>query len=244
MRAIVIHRHAATDVEHPHGSALFDQIAIDAHGLGGTLTDGRDVGNLRTLMIVQHPQAAQVALLLELIHHTDDLRSIETEDRLVPGAFLPMPGTACRESDAYPEIWQHVDFSRSFKNEVELTGHFKHQHHSEAHLLGVQGKVDEFLILVAVADDVGLGVVHVRECCNQLGLGACLESIMVFLTKLRDLLDHLTLLVDFDRIHSAVFSTITDFGHRLVEGFIDFSDAGVKQVAKTHQYRHMGAPVA
>ena len=73
VRAVVIDGHAAADVEHAHGRAFLDEVAIHADGLGGTLADGGDVRNLRALVVVQHFQAADVAGVLEVIDHGDDL---------------------------------------------------------------------------------------------------------------------------------------------------------------------------
>ena len=104
VRAVVIDRHAAADVEHAHGRAFLDEIAIHADGLGGAFADGGDVRNLRALVVVQHFQAADVAGVLEVIDHGDDLGGVEAEDGLVAGAVLPVAGAAGGEADADAEI--------------------------------------------------------------------------------------------------------------------------------------------
>ena len=96
----------------------------------------------------------------------------------------------------------------------------------QAHLLGVQGEVDELLVLVAVADEVGLGVVHVGEGGDQLRLasrprgrsGSCSPNC-------GDLLDDLPLLVDLDRIDAAVLAAVAGVLDGLAERFVEFRDA-------------------
>jgi hypothetical protein len=83
-------------------------------------------------------------------------------------------------------------------DERHFAGHLHHQHGLQAHAAGVEGEVDELRVLVAVADDERLGVVHVRERGDELGLAAGLEAVVVPPAEARDLVDHLLLLVDLD----------------------------------------------
>ena len=62
MRAIVVNGHAATHVEHAHGCSLFNEVTVDSNGLGSTLADRGDVGNLAALMIMKHFQARRLQL--------------------------------------------------------------------------------------------------------------------------------------------------------------------------------------
>ena len=179
VRAVVVDGHAAADVEHAHRRAFLDEVAIHADRLGRAFADGGDVRDLRALVVVQHFQAADVAGVLEVIDHGDDLRGVEAEDGLVAGAVLPVAGALGGKADADAEVRQHAELARALQDEVELAGHFQHEHDLQAHFLGVEGEVDELLVLVAVADDVGLGIVHVGERGDQLGLGAGFEAVVV-----------------------------------------------------------------
>ena len=155
-----------------------------------------------------------------------------------------MAGALGGEADADAEVGQDTDFARAFEDEVELAGHFQDEHDAEAHFLGVECEVDELLVLVAVANEVGLGVVHVGERGDELGLGAGFEAVVVFLPELGDFLDDLALLVDLDRIDAAVFAAVFGFLDRLAEGLVDFRDAGMQQVAETEEHGQVGAAVA
>ena len=242
--AVVIDRHAAADVEHAHRRAFLDEIAIHSNRLGRAFADGGDVRDLRALVIVQHFQAADVAGVLELIDHGDDLRGIEAEDRFVTGAVLPVAGALGGKADADAEVRQDAEFARAFEDEIELAGHFQHEHDAQAHFLGLEGEVDEFLVLVAVADQIGLGIVHVRERGDELGLGAGFKAVVVAFAELGDLLDDLALLVDLDRIDAAVFAAVFGILDRLAERLVDFRDAGMEQIAETEEHRQVGASIA
>ena len=107
-----------------------------------------------------------------MIDDLDHLRSIEAEDGFVAGAFLPVAGSAGREPHAHAEVWQHADLARAFENKLQLAGHLEHEHDLEAHLLRVQREVDELLVLIAIANDECLGVIHVGKRGDQLRLGS------------------------------------------------------------------------
>ena len=61
MRAVVVHGHAATNVEHTHGCAFLDEITIHTDGLRRALADRGDVWYLAALVIMEHFQASEVA---------------------------------------------------------------------------------------------------------------------------------------------------------------------------------------
>ena len=128
-----------------------------------------------------------------------------------------MTGTLGGKADADAEIGQDAELARTFEDEVEFARHFQHQHNAQSHLLCLQRKVDEFLVLVAIADEVGLGIVHVGERGNELGLGTGFEAVMIFFPEFRDLLDDLALLVDLDRIDAAVFAAVLGFPDRITK---------------------------
>ncbi len=217
MGAVVIDRHAAADIKNAHGSALLDQIAIHPHRLGGTLADRGDVRNLAALVVVQHFKAGEIAGFLKLVHHVDDLRRVEPKNRFVPRGFLPMTGALGGKADPDPEIRQHGDFPRALQNQVQLARHLQHQHDLHSHLLGVERQIDELLVLVAVANDIRLGVVHMRQRRDQLRLRARLQPVVILFPELRDLLDHLPLLVHLDRINAAILALVLRYPDRLAE---------------------------
>jgi len=56
-------------------------------------------------------------------------------------------------------------------------------------------------------------------------------------------LDDLALLVDFDWVDAAVFPFVVEFLDGVAEGFVDFGDAGVEEVAEAEEDGHGGAAV-
>ena len=186
-------------------------------------------------MVVEHAQTADVAGVLQAVHHVDHLHGAQSEDRLVTSGLMPVAGTSGGKPDADAEVRQDLELAGAFEDEVEFARHFQDQHHLEAHFLGVQGEVDEFLVLIAVADQVGLRIVHVGEGGDQFGLRTGFEAVVEFFPELGDFLDHLSLLVDLDRVNAAILAAVADFLDCPPEGNIDLGDAGVEEVAKAQQ---------
>ena len=60
VRAVVVDRHTAADVEHAHRRAFLDEVAVHAHRFGRALANGGDIRDLRALVVVQHLEAADV----------------------------------------------------------------------------------------------------------------------------------------------------------------------------------------
>ena len=62
---------------------------------------------------------------------------------------------------------------------------------AQAHLLGVQGEVDELLVLVAVADEEASGSCRWARAAISSGLAPGLQAVVVALAERGDLLDDL-----------------------------------------------------
>ena len=110
--------------------------------------------------------------------------------------------------DANAEQRLDLETGGAFHDQWQFVRHFEDDDHLESHFDGAEGEVDELAVLVAVADDEGLGVVHVGERGEQFRFAAGLESVMKGAPEARHLADHLVLLVDLDWIDSAVASLV------------------------------------
>ena len=172
MRAVVVHGQAAADVEDAHGSAFADEVDIDAHGLVHGAANRADVGNLAAHVVVNHLQAVEHVLRAQRVDDADGVRHGQTEDAAVARRFAPLAADLGRQLEAHAQARAHPERLGPFEDQVELTGHLKHDQGLHAHLQARQGEVDELSILVAVADDVGLGILHVGKGDEQLGLAA------------------------------------------------------------------------
>ena len=129
----------------------------------------------------------------------------------------------------------HTEDLTALQNMIKLAGHLNNQYGLQAHLQTLQGKVDKLLILVAVTNDVGLGVMHVGEGCKKLRLAARLEPKVILLTEVGDFLDDLLLLVHFHRIHPPIRAQVITLGDRLVECLIEFGDSLRKEIMETQK---------
>ena len=107
--------------------------------------------------------------------------------------------------------------------------------HPPAELLGEEGGLDERLVLVAVAEDQGLGVVLQGERHQQLGLGAGLDAQVEGPAVLDQLLDHVALLVDLDRVDAAVGALVVVLRDRLLEGAAELLDPRPQDVGEADE---------
>jgi hypothetical protein len=113
-----------------------------------------------------------------------------------------------------------------------------------AELLREQRDLYVLAILVAVADDQGLGVVHDRHDRQQLRLAARLEADVVGAAEVDHLLDHVALLVHLDRIDRAVPVLELVLGDRAAEALAQVADARREDVREADQQRHVQAAAA
>ena len=143
------------------------------------------------------------------------------------------------ELDADAQGWFDSQLFAPLHDERQLRGHFQDEDDVQPGLFGLQCEVDELRILVAVANEEGLPVVHEGQRGEQFRLGAHFDAIVVLFAILGHFLDHLLLLVDFDRIDAAVTALVALVAHFLAEGFVQFLDAGIKQIGKTKEGREM-----
>ena len=110
-----------------------------------------------------------------------------------------------------------------------------------AEALPEQRGLDVLAVLVAVADDQRAGRLEQRQRDEQLGLAARLQADVVLGAVLDDLLDHVALLVDLDRVHAAVGAAIAVLADGAVEGAHQALDAGGENVGEAHQRRAQAA---
>ena len=104
MRAVVVDRQAAADVEDAHRGALLDEVHVDPDRLVGGLPDGADVGQLRPLVEVEEPQAVEEVLLLQQVDGINELRGVEAEGRPVAAGPGPEALGLGREPEADAEL--------------------------------------------------------------------------------------------------------------------------------------------
>ena len=244
LRAVVVHREPAADVEAAHRRPFLDQRRVDAAGLVQSLLDAADVRDLGADVVVQQLEAVDHAACLELVDRVDDLGRGQAEHRAVAARLVPHAlgarGELCAQADARLD----VEAGRAVEELADLAGPLDHDDHLQPELEPVQRQVDELAVLVAVADDQGFGVVHVGERDGELGLAAGLQAVVVLAAELADFLYDLLLLVDLDRVHAPVEALVLELLDRLREAVVDRRDGRVEQVAETEEHRQRHPAVA
>ena len=192
-------------------------------------------------MVVEHLKAIEHPLFPQVIHDIDDLRRVQAERAAVAAGLGPVPARARGQlgADADPRLDAHA--LGPLQHERNFVRHFQDDDRLDAHLQRLQGEVEELLVLVAVADDVRLRVVHERQRRDQLRLAARLQTVVVRPAAGDHLFHDLLLLVDLDGIHAAVRRLVAGVAHRLAEARVDQRDAGSQDVAEAEKHGHVHA---
>ena len=192
-------------------------------------------------MVVDQFEAVEHAGAGQQVNRLDDLAGIEPENGALTAGFRPVAAGLGRELDADAENGFGMQLFRAFDDQRQLVGHLHHQDAGETDLGGVEAEVDEFLVLVAVADQHRLLVAHHAHGGDQFGLGAGLQAVMVARAELGDLFHHLLLLIDLDRVSAHEGAGVAKFLHGGAEGLVETGDLGVEDVFDAQQYRHVKA---
>jgi hypothetical protein len=87
-----------------------------------------------------------------------------------PPLPLQWPALSALRRKRTPSVGRTPIFFAALEDEIQLRGHLEHEDDLQAHLLRIERQVDELLVLVAIADDVGLRVVHVASAAISSGL--------------------------------------------------------------------------
>ena len=115
-----------------------------------------------------------------------------------------LPAPFVREARPHADHRPQVEIAGGGEDRVELAQAVHGDDDPAAELLGEERRLDERAVLVAVAEDEGLGVLLEGEGHQQLRLRARLDPEVEGPAVLHQLLDDVALLVDLDRVDAAV----------------------------------------
>src|SRR4029078_6321904 len=166
-------------------------------------------------VIVQQLQAVEQAVLAQRIDQFDDLRRGQAEDAAAAARFVPVSLAPCGELDADAQHGPHAEALACFQDERQLGRRLQHEEALEAEAQRLQRKIDEFLVLVAIADDVAVVRIEVGKRDQELGLAAALQAVALARAYTRNFLDHRALLVDLDREYPVVLGLVAEALDRL-----------------------------
>ena len=238
---VVIDSETAAEVEIPHGSAFLNQAGINAAGFEHAGADVADVRDLGTDMVMEQTEAVEHVRGFEFIDDMDEFGGIEPEDAAVAAGFGPLSACAGGKFHADADHGFDLELAAAFDDGGDFTGHFHDHDALDAEFGCIKREVDEFFILVAVADETSLMVGHGSDGGDEFGFAAGFETVVEFASEAGDFLHHLLLLIDLDRINAAVLALESG----LFDGFgtsrMQKPDLGVQNISQTEQNGHIHA---
>ena len=196
-----------------------------------------NVGNLATQVEVDELHAVFHLLLLDVVQCFQQFGTVQAELAVVSAGFFPLAATGAGKLDANANVRAHTDATRQFHHQVEFVHLFDDNENLLAHLLRKERQFDKVFVLVAVADNQRIRIVHVREYRMQFRLGTGFETDVVLLAVADDFFQDRALLVYLDWEDTIVASVETVFLAGLVKAFVDLFDAAVQDVRETQQHR-------
>ena len=153
---------------------------------------------------MQELEAILHLLRLQLLEAAQHLGHGQPELGPVAARALPPPAAPRRQLDPHADLGPDAHLlGRTRGTRPELGVFLDDRDDVAAHLVGEHRRLDELGVLEAVADDRRV-VRGQRRHRQQLGLRPGLEAEAVGPAEIQDLLDHLPLLVDLDRIDADV----------------------------------------
>ena len=152
---------------------------------------------------------------------------IEPERGAITARSRPQSFRAGGEPEADAEGGPDSERFRALDDGIQLAGHFDDENDPDSHPGGLKREVDEGVVLVAVADEEGLGIFQVGEGGEELGTGSGFEAVVVAAPEFHDFLNDLLLLVDLDGIDAAVLATVAALFNGMSKGAVEFLDAPI-----------------
>jgi hypothetical protein len=137
----------------------------------------------------------ELLLVFQGVHDLNQLSRGQAEDASIPSGLTPVSTDFGGELEPYSDLRFDIELSGSLEYEIEFTRAFDDKKTVVTGFEGVEGKIDELLILVPVADQTGLRIIEDRKCCNEFSLTARLESMVIAPAEIGDLIDDLLLLI-------------------------------------------------
>jgi hypothetical protein len=237
--AVVVHREATAHVDVAHLAAQLHELRVHLGRFAHGVLDRHDAADLAADVEVQQPQAVEHAALLQAVHHLHHLGRGEAELGLVASGRGPAPHALAAELGAHAERGPDAQVFEGAEDDVQLLDALEHHHDRVVEALRHERGLDVAAVLVAVADDEAVFVVHGRERDQQLGLAAGLEAVAVGATRLHHLFDEVALLVDLDGEHAAVDPVVFVLVDGLLEALVDETNAVLEDAREADEQRQV-----
>ena len=99
----------------------------------------------------------------ERVDHFNQLGDAQTENTAISSGFRPVASRFRRQLDADSDVRLDPQDFGTLNDQIEFTWHFNDKKTFEPHLHGIESEVDEFLVLVSVADEARILVLHLGQ---------------------------------------------------------------------------------
>ncbi len=186
---------------------------------------------------MQQLEAVEQVVRAQEVDRLDHLARRQAELRAIAARGLPAPRPLGRQLDPDADARPHAHLLGGLGDERQLGELLDHDEDRAPELRGHERGLDVLLVLVAVADDERVLVVEHRHDREQLRLRAGLEAVVVGAAELDDLLDHVAVLVDLDRVDALVLPLVAVLGDGAPEGLVELDDAALEHVREADEQR-------
>jgi hypothetical protein len=242
LAAVVVDPQTSSAVDDAHVRAHHVQLDEDARGLAHGVADRADGGDLGPDMEVEELKTVQHPFLLEPLHRLHHLPGGEPELRAVTGGLDPFPGALGGQSGPHADDGAHIEIARAADDGIDFLRAVDGDDDLAAQLLGEEGGLDEGLVLVAVAENVAVGVLMEGEGDQEFGLAAGFDAEAVGGAVFDQLLHHVPLLVDLDRVDPAEPALVVVLRDGRGEGSKELLDPELQDVGETDEKGKVAAP--
>ena len=238
---VIVHPQAATNIDVGNGESHPPEFGVVPGDFLQPDLDGANIGDLGSQMEMHHSQEVLLASRLQTIQQFDETRGAQSELRLLSPALGPTARPSRAQFDPDPHPRGHPDFLGYSQEGVQLTQLFQDHEHLVSHALRREGQTHVFGVLVPIADDRVTGVATHPQHRLEFGLAAALEAHSEGRPELEDLLHHVALLIDLDRIHEVIPTAVVEFRDGAGKSVRHVGDPGPQDVREAQQNRQTDA---
>jgi hypothetical protein len=194
-----------------------------------------DIGDLAAQMEVHQTEDVLSVEPLELVEEPHQLDCGEPEFGALPAALGPAARALGGQLDTHSGGRLDAHITGYFEQHVQLVELLQDHDHRVPQLLAHESEAHELLVLVPVADDEMAGVLVQAQHCLKLRLAAALETDTMGSAEFDDLLHHVALLIDLDRIDGGIGPGVAEFLDGVLELTREGLDARAKDVREAEQ---------
>ena len=188
-------------------------------------------------MEVQQAQILEQVVVPQPLHRCQQLRNGEAEFGLVANGTTPTPCAAAGELGPHADVGRCSQALAGFNNPVDFVRLFDHYHRLASQASRQDCGLDVEPILVAVADQQGLGVVQQRERDQQLCFAARLKPEVPALAAAHQLLHDVALLVALHWKDALIPAGVAVLRDSALKGGVEPLQAVFEDVVEANQQR-------